>query len=80
MIFMGMILNKEQDLNDEISRRIATDLREKNATGLVTGEAPDLAEDSEYVRDFQKTGRFSFGWVILILVLVAAGIVVAFNL
>lgn len=78
---MAMILNKKDDLNDELSQRISADLRAKMAESSgVAGEVPDFAEDSAYVKDFQKTGRFSFVWVLLIAGVVVAGIVIGFNL
>ena len=64
---MGVIVNKE-DKNDEISRRIRADLRTKmDGTGVIDGETPDLVDESEYVKDFKKTGRFGWVWIVLII-------------
>ena len=66
---MGVIVNKNNQQDNELSRRISADLREKalQASGVVGDEeTPDFAEDSEYVQDFKKTGRFGWIWVILI--------------
>ena len=66
---MGVIVNKNNQQDNELSRRISADLREKalQASGVVGDEeTPDLAEDSEYVQDFKKTGRFGWVWAVLI--------------
>ncbi|MBR3180253.1 hypothetical protein IKF57_01850 [Candidatus Saccharibacteria bacterium] len=63
---MGVIVNKENNLNDELSRRIDADLRAKMSTAAETSETPDFAEDSDYVKDFKKTGKFGWVWIILI--------------
>ena len=71
---MGIIVNKENS-NDELSRRIDADLRAK-AMETVNVDAdvsdPDFAEGSEYVKEFQRTGRFGWVWVVLILLAIAS--------
>ena len=63
---MGVIVNKENK-NDELSRRINADLRTKMAgTGVISGDAPDLVDDSEYAKDFRKTSKFGWVWAVLI--------------
>ncbi|MBR2795928.1 hypothetical protein IKE13_02670 [Candidatus Saccharibacteria bacterium] len=64
---MGVIVNKENS-NDELSRRIDADLRTKmtEGTGVIDGETPDLVDESEYVKDFKKTSKFGWVWVVLI--------------
>ena len=67
---MGVIVNKNNQQDNELSRRIDADLREKalKASGVVgDAETPDFAEDTEYVRDFKKTSRFGWVWVVLII-------------
>lgn len=64
---MGVIVNKENTNDDELSRRIDADLRTKMAgTGTVEGETPDLVDESEYVKDFKKTSKFGWVWIVLI--------------
>ena len=75
---MGVIVNKENEQNDELSRRITADLRAKametaGASGL-GGEDPDLAEDAEYLKGLKKTSKFGWVWVVLI-ILAAASLV-----
>lgn len=64
---MGVIVNKEQENNNELSRRISADLREKalKATRDKNGDV-DLAEDAEYLKDLNKTSRFGWVWIVLI--------------
>ena len=64
---MGVIVNKEQEKNSELSRRIDADLREKalKATRDRNGDV-DLAEDAEYLKDLNKTSRFGWVWIVLI--------------
>ena len=67
---MGVIVNKNNQQDNELSRRIDADLREKalKDSGVVGDtETPDFAEDTEYVRDFKKTSRFGWVWVVLII-------------
>lgn len=65
---MGVIVNKENNKNDDLSRRIDADLRAKMAgnVGIVDDEAPDLVDDSEYMKDYKKTSKFSWIWIVLI--------------
>ena len=64
---MGVIVNKENK-NDELSRRINADLRTKmTGTGVVDGETPDLVDESEYVKDYSKTSKFGWVWIVLII-------------
>lgn len=76
---MAVIVNKEEDKNIDLTRRIDADLREKMAESSKIGNVdPDLAEDSEYVKDFAKTGRFAWVWIVL--VIIAIIIIVAVTL
>lgn len=67
---MGIIVNKNNQQDNELSRRIDADLRERALkTSGVAGdeEALDFAEDAEYMKDLKKTGRFGWIWIVLIL-------------
>jgi hypothetical protein len=65
---MGVIVNKEQEENTELSRRISADLRARSAEVSQEGERDgvDLAEDAEYPKNLKKTGRFGWVWIVLI--------------
>ena len=77
---MGIIVNKENN-NDELSRRINADIRAKAMeTVNIDDEVsdPDFAEGSEYVRNFQKTSRFGWIWIVLILLAIASVLAIVF--
>lgn len=83
---MGVIVNKEDDTNDELTRRINADLRAKmygstgsdgdddedDGSGLAGRNDPDYVDDSEYMKDFKKTGRFGWVWVVLVVLAIAS--------
>ncbi|MBR2837046.1 hypothetical protein IKE79_01670 [Candidatus Saccharibacteria bacterium] len=75
---MGIMVNKDFEAKDELTRRINADLKAKmEAQSKDSGERkdPDLVEDSEYAKDFSKTGRYAWVWVALG-ILVVAGLVI----
>lgn len=63
---MGIIVNKTDEKDNELNRRIAAELRERTEKSAQIGNDPDLAEDSEYVEQFQKTSKFGWIWIVLI--------------
>lgn len=72
---MGILVEKDED-KSELSRRINADLRER-AVRSSKKEDVDLVEDSEYLKNTNKTNRFSWFWFILVF-LAAAALVVIF--
>lgn len=77
---MGVIVNKKEE-QDELTRRINADLRAKSletAEIEKDGSDVDLAEDAEYLKDLKKTGRFSWIWIVLV-VLAVISLVVIFG-
>ena len=76
---MGIIVNKNQNQDNEITRRINADLRERamQTTGEGDSDLPDLAEDSEYVKTLKKTSKFGWIWIVLIiLAIISVGFIV----
>ena len=65
---MGIIVNKENQQDDEISRRISADLRARALeTADVDGTGSvDFAEDTRYLKDLKKTSKFGWIWIVLI--------------
>ncbi len=64
---MGVMVTKEDDDNVELTKKINADLREKvQRTQIADGEDPDFIADSEYFEQYEKTGRFSWVWFILV--------------
>ena len=75
---MAVIVNKEDDKNADLTRRISADLREKMEESARIGNAdPDLADDSEYVKDFSKTGRFA--WIVIAVVAIVIIVAISLN-
>ena len=78
---MGVIVNKDRQMDNELGRRIDADLRARAMAGADEGgageggETPDFAEDAEYVRNLKRTSKF--GWVWIVLIVLAIGAVVA---
>lgn len=76
---MGVIVNKKQEQNDELSRRISADLRTRAAKTVDFDESDvDMAEDAEYLKDLKKTGRFGWVWIVLIVLAVLSLISIIF--
>ncbi len=63
---MGIIVNKTDEQDSELNRRIAAELRQRTQENSKLGANPDLAEDSEYVEQFKKTSKFGWVWIVLI--------------
>ena len=65
---MGIMVSKDNSQDDELSRRISADLRERayETVDVDGGGDVGFAEDAEYLRDLQKTSRFSWVWIVLI--------------
>ena len=65
---MGIMVNKENQQNDELSRRITADLRARavEAADVDGGGDVDMVEDARYLKDLQKTSRFGWVWIVLI--------------
>lgn len=72
---MGILVEKDED-KSELSRRINADLRER-AVRSSKQEDVDLVEESEYLKNTNKTNRFSWFWFILVF-LAAVALVVIF--
>ena len=61
---MGVIVTKN-DNESKLQQRITADLRNRVQSERLDDD-PDLAEDTEYVKDLQKTSRFGWIWIVLI--------------
>lgn len=75
---MGVIVNKEDDKNNELAKRINADLRARAVAEADRGDDPDFAEDSEYLKNTQKTGRFGWVWLVLIVLAIISMISIVF--
>ncbi len=63
------MMNREDDKNEELTRRINADLRAKVQTTKDVSEDKDFVESSEYVKDFKKTGSFAWLWIVIVVVI-----------
>ena len=77
---MGVLVNKDFEENDELSRRISADLREKAmvTSELAEGQDVDLAEDAEYLKDLNKSSKAGWFWAILIILAVLSIVSIIF--
>ncbi|MDO4526571.1 MAG: hypothetical protein Q4B87_00550 [Candidatus Saccharibacteria bacterium] len=73
---MGIIVNKEDNKNSDLEQRISADLRAKAVAEAPDGEVTDFETDSEYLRDTKKTGRFTWVWVVLIVLAIISLVVI----
>lgn len=73
---MGIVVNKEDNKNQDLERRISADLRAKAVEAAPDGEVTDFENDSEYVKDTKKTGKFAWVWVILIVLAIVALVII----
>ena len=73
---MGIVVSKNDDEHTKLNERISADLRER-ANKTTLGEDPDLVEDSDYAKDLKKTGRYSWIWVVLVVLAVISLVVIA---
>ena len=77
---MGIMVNKENQQNDELSRRISADLRAKalETADVEGGSDVDLVEDARYLKDTQKTSRFGWIWIVLIVLAILSIVSIIF--
>ena len=73
---MGIIVSKNNEENSKLNERITADLRER-AQKTTLGEDPDLVEDSDYAKDLKKTGKYTWIWVVLIILAIISLVVIA---
>ena len=75
------MLQKEDDKNIELTRRINADLRAKMAATSKAEdyETPDFTEDSAYVKDLEQTHKYAWVWGIVVIIAVIILIVVGIN-
>lgn len=74
---MGIMVNKENQQNDELSRRISADLRARAAEATDEGDV-DLVEDARYLQSLQKTSRFGWVWIVLIVLAIISIVSIIF--
>ncbi|MBQ6127820.1 hypothetical protein IJI69_03975 [Candidatus Saccharibacteria bacterium] len=73
---MGIIVSKNNEENSKLNQRITADLRER-ANKTTLGEDPDLVEDSDYAKDLKKTGKYTWVWIVLVVLAIISLVVIA---
>lgn len=66
---MGIMVSKDLESKSELNRRISSDLRMRNQS-MEQHSDPDFEEDSAYIEGTKKTGKFTWVWVVLIILAV----------
>jgi len=63
---MGILVTRDEE-NTKLGEQINADLRSKlNSTSNLDPNDKDFAEDSTYLKDTATTGRFSWVWIVLV--------------
>lgn len=63
---MGILVTRD-DENVKLTERINSDLRSKmDETSSLEPNDKDFAETSEYLKETERTGRFSWIWIVLV--------------
>lgn len=63
---MGIIVTKDNNNDSQLNQRITAELRQRVQGNSDSSSSPDFANESEYMRDLQKTNRFSWVWIALV--------------
>lgn len=62
---MGIMVSKNMNENSELNRRISADLRQRAQSSAA--KQPDYADDAAYIEGTKKTGKYTWVWVLLII-------------
>lgn len=72
---MGIMVSKD-DENSELDRRIAADLRARAQSER--RHDPDYIDDSAYIKDTKKTGKYTWVWFVLVALAILSLICIIF--
>ncbi len=73
---MGIMMSKDLEDNSELSRRISSDLRARTQSEVRRGS--DYGDDSVDDEETKKTGRFTWVWIVLIVLAIISLICILF--
>lgn len=73
---MGIVVNKEDNKNQDLERRISADLRAKAVEAAPDGEVVDFEKDSEYMKDTKKTGKYTWVWIVLVVLAIISLVII----
>ena len=75
---MGVIVNKNDGMENELSRRISADLREHGYRGSSVENVETDFSEAEYAKDLKKTSKFGWVWIVLIVLAILSLISIVF--
>ena len=73
---MGIMVSNDLEKNSELNRRISSDLRARTQS-MERKSDPDF-EDSAYIEGTKKTGKFTWVWIVLIVLAIISLISILF--
>lgn len=62
---MALMMTSNQEKDSRLNQRISADLRQRAQSS--TQSDPNFVDDANYLKDTKKTGKFTWVWVILII-------------
>lgn len=74
---MGIIVNQNDQERTALRDRVSAELREKSMRTQKIENA-DLVDDSKYIDGLKETGRFSWIWLVAILIAAILLVVILF--
>lgn len=72
---MGIMVSNDQNRNSELNQRISADLRQRVQTSQRT---PDFVEDTNYIKNTEKTHHFGWVWIVLIILAIISLVCIIF--
>jgi len=70
---MALFIKQEVD-RTELQKRIAEDLQIKARKSAELSKAPDLVDDSQYIKGTKRTTSLAWIWILIILAIVVLAI------
>lgn len=70
---MALFIKQEVD-RTELQKRIAEDLQIKARKSAELAKAPDLVDDSQYIKGTKRTTSLAWIWILIILAIVVLAI------
>lgn len=76
---MAIMMSNEQERNSRLNERITSDLRERTQGSAGRGDAEvDFTGSDTTQKNTKKTGRFTWIWVVLIVLAILSLVSIAF--
>lgn len=72
---------QQDDVRTELQKKIASELQDKAKKQTELNDAPDLVDDSQYMKGTKKTTSLAWVWILMVVVVVSVAIwLIATNL